>query len=153
MTQLAQDNGTKARLLEAGRLVFAEHGMEKARIRDICSLAGANVAAVNYHFGSKERLYMMVLSATLRRSMEKHPLDQGITPDSTPKERLRAFIRGILRHFMDEDEISARLGRYVLQEAFNPSKHFKEIIEEHFRPSNLLLRDIVLEMLRAPPTP
>lgn len=149
--QPLHDTGTKARLLEAGRVIFAQHGPEKARVRDICAMAGTNVAAVNYHFGSKERLYMTVLSVNLGMNKERHPLDVGITAESTPEERLRAFINGMLHHFLDEDEISARLGRLVLQEALEPSEHFKEIVDQHFRPCNLMLRDIVMEFMPGAP--
>ncbi|MBV8229807.1 MAG: TetR family transcriptional regulator, partial [Planctomycetaceae bacterium] len=49
---------TKARLLEAAGEEFAAKGYEKASIRKICDRVNANCAAVNYHFGSKEQLYV-----------------------------------------------------------------------------------------------
>ena len=56
LTTIARDT-TKAKLLEAAGEEFADKGFEKATIRGICELAGANIAAVNYHFGDKEQLY------------------------------------------------------------------------------------------------
>jgi AcrR family transcriptional regulator len=50
------DAGTRERLLEAAVRVFADRGFQAATVREICRRAGANVAAVNYHFGSKEEL-------------------------------------------------------------------------------------------------
>jgi len=49
---------TRARLLVAAERLFAERGYEATSVRDITADAGCNVAAVNYHFGGKERLYL-----------------------------------------------------------------------------------------------
>ena len=60
-------SGTKARLLEAVEALFIEHGYEAMSLRQITTLAGANLAAVNYHFGSKEALLQELLSLRLDR--------------------------------------------------------------------------------------
>ena len=46
----------RGRILSAAGREFAEKGFEAATIRDICTLASVNVAAVNYYFGDKHRL-------------------------------------------------------------------------------------------------
>ena len=51
---------TRERLLRAALQVFAERGYEAATIREICGRAGANVAAVHYHFGGKIQLFQAV---------------------------------------------------------------------------------------------
>jgi AcrR family transcriptional regulator len=51
---------TRRRLLETAQTLFAEHGFRRTSIREIARAAGTNVAAVNYHFGSKEKLYRAV---------------------------------------------------------------------------------------------
>jgi len=57
----ASDEVTRTRLLEAAGPIFASEGFHKAKIRGICARAGANIAAVNYHFGDKLGLYTEVL--------------------------------------------------------------------------------------------
>ncbi|HSP42835.1 MAG TPA: TetR family transcriptional regulator [Luteolibacter sp.] len=52
----------KQQLLEAAERLFAERGFEAVSVRDITKLAGANVAAVNYHFGDRENLVLLVIS-------------------------------------------------------------------------------------------
>jgi AcrR family transcriptional regulator len=47
---------TSEKLLDAAERLFGEHGIDGASLRDITRAAGVNVAAVNYHFGSKEAL-------------------------------------------------------------------------------------------------
>ncbi|MEA2001225.1 MAG: TetR family transcriptional regulator [Actinomycetota bacterium] len=45
---------TKSRILDAAEQLFAEHGFDGTSVREITRAADANVAAVHYHFGSKE---------------------------------------------------------------------------------------------------
>ena len=47
----------KTLILDAAESLFAEQGFAQVSIRDIAEAAKANIAAVNYHFGSKERLF------------------------------------------------------------------------------------------------
>ena len=72
---------TRQRLIEAAGEVFAERGFRAATIRDIVERAGANIAAVNYHFGDKENLYVEALSASCHQK-EALPCspDDGRTP-------------------------------------------------------------------------
>lgn len=52
---------TKEKILETAELLFATHGYDGTSLRDITEQAGVNVAAVNYHFGSKENLLTALL--------------------------------------------------------------------------------------------
>ena len=142
------ENGTKARLLHAARSVFAQHGPEIATIREICALAGANVAAVNYHYGNKDKLYVAVLQDYLERESALHPRDQGVTALSGPVDRLRAYVRSFLLQTLgDGDLINERLGKLLTQEFIEPSQNFGVIFEKHCRPTHDLLLDIVRKML------
>src|SRR3981081_1481862 len=56
---------TKTRILDAAELLFMEHGFGATSLRQITAAAGVNLAAVNYHFGSKEELFQAVLTRRL----------------------------------------------------------------------------------------
>ena len=56
---------TKDRILDAAEALFMEHGFEATSLRSITTAAGVNLAAVNYHFGSKEELFQAVLTRRL----------------------------------------------------------------------------------------
>jgi AcrR family transcriptional regulator len=56
---------TKTRILDAAELLFMEHGFEATSLRSLTSAAAVNLAAVNYHFGSKEELFQAVLTRRL----------------------------------------------------------------------------------------
>src|SRR5438477_4352893 len=56
---------TKTRILDAAERLFVEHGFEATSLRSLTSAAGVNLAAVHYHFGSKEELFQAVLTRRL----------------------------------------------------------------------------------------
>ena len=63
--KLADGGDTKSRILDAAEELFMEHGFEATSLRLITTAAGVNLAAVNYHFGSKEELFQAVLTRRL----------------------------------------------------------------------------------------
>ncbi len=69
LKQLFEDEAggeTKQRILAAALNVFAEQGYNAATLREITSAAGVNIAAVNYHFGSKQALMRAVFGRLAR---------------------------------------------------------------------------------------
>ncbi len=56
---------TRSRILDAGERLFMEHGFDGTSMRMITSQAGVNLAAVNYHFGTKELLIQEVFRRRL----------------------------------------------------------------------------------------
>lgn len=64
-TANAQARATSVRILDAAEALFMEHGFEATSLRAITTSAGVNLAAVNYHFGSKEELFQTVLTRRL----------------------------------------------------------------------------------------
>src|SRR6188768_2729855 len=56
---------TKTRILDAAELLFTEHGFEATSLRSLTAAASVNLAAVNYHFGTKEELFQAVLTRRL----------------------------------------------------------------------------------------
>ena len=86
---MSNPDATKDRLIEAAGREFAEKGFEAARIRTICDRAGANLAAVNYHFGDKEQLYRVVLLEAYRRRSTTVTPELGDLPAA---EKLRGAV-------------------------------------------------------------
>ena len=62
---MSQQSATVDRILDAAEKLFAEHGFAETSLRSITSKAGVNLAAVNYHFGSKKSLIQAVFSRFL----------------------------------------------------------------------------------------
>ena len=89
---------TKERILDVSERLFADRGFSKTSLRDITSEAGVNLAAVNYHFGSKEALLSAILERRFRPINDKRialldELEAAAGKDGPELEDiLRAFI-------------------------------------------------------------
>ncbi len=138
---------TRHRLLDAAGEVFAERGFQRATVREICTKAQANVAAINYHFRDKEGLYAAVLRESHREAHEKYPPTLGLGSDPTPQERLHAFVRSFLLRLFDPGR-PAWHGLLIAREMVEPTPAFEAVIEESTRPRYDLLNDIVRRLLR-----
>jgi AcrR family transcriptional regulator len=139
------DTATRQRLIEIAGEVFAEQGFRAATIREICGRAGANVAAVNYHFGDKEQLYHHVLEHAHRISLARHPPDLGTTRDSSAEERLHAFVHSFLLRLLD-DGVPAWLGKLMAREMVEPTPALDGLVEHVMRPLLTRIVGIVQEL-------
>jgi AcrR family transcriptional regulator len=138
---------TRQRLLEVAGMVFAEQGFKCATVREICKRAGANVAAINYHFGDKQGLYSETLRYWVRESLAKYPPNMGISESSTPQEKLYAYVRSFFWRIFDEGRPSW-YGKLMAREMIEPTHALDECVSETIRPTFDLLRDIVRELMR-----
>ena len=132
-TSPPHDTATRQRLLEIAGEVFADQGYRSATIRDICARAGANVAAVNYHFGDKEALYRNVIEHAHAAALRRYPPDLGTAPDASAEERLRAFVRAFLLRLLD-DGGPAWLGKLMAREMIEPTGALDVLVERNMRP-------------------
>ena len=98
------DQETRQRLLDAAARLFAERGFNKVSVREICKEAGANVAAVKYHFGDKEQLYKAALKNAFRCRVDQMPAPNW--PAGTPAAtKLREFIRVMVNNMIDDQAL------------------------------------------------
>jgi AcrR family transcriptional regulator len=90
---------TKERILTAAEALFAQRGFEGASLRQLTAAAGVNLAAVNYHFGSKDHLVEQVFKRRLDQLNARRlaALKQiSGQPETTLEDVLAAFIRPAL---------------------------------------------------------
>jgi len=137
---------TRNAIMEAAGEIFAEEGYPKATVRDICRQAGANIAAINYHFGDKKGLYLAVLKHYQEIAFQTYPPNLGIKETQIPEEKLRVFIRSFLLRIMDEGR-PAWFGKLLAHEFTEPTWAFDILVEETIRPSFQLLIGIVAAIL------
>jgi len=102
----AESRETRERILEAAQKLFAERGLDATSVRDITTEAKCNVAAVNYHFGGKENLYLESFQAMLGplRDQRMAVMNELMERDPAPtlEEYLAGFAEGFLEPLVDE---------------------------------------------------
>jgi AcrR family transcriptional regulator len=124
-------DATQQRLLEAAEDVFARKGFKAASIREICRQAGANIAAVNYYFGDKERLYIETLKYAHRTCTEGTPFPEW--DHATPAlEKLRDFIATVVRRVMQPRSLSSL--QLIMRELAQPTAACAEIVRDYIQP-------------------
>ena len=90
----APGESTRQLLLDSAEHLFAEKGFADTSVRDITAKAGCNLAAVNYHFGGKENLYVSVFQRVLAKLCERR-----ISGLRTSAAQGDLGLEGILRAF------------------------------------------------------
>jgi AcrR family transcriptional regulator len=142
MTERHDD--TRLRLLEAAGEVFAENGFQAATVREICGRAGANVAAVNYYFGDKHRLYIEVVRYAHRGHADQ--LLPQWPPGTPPTEKLRAFVELMLAD-LHEEHAPSWGRRLMMREMAEPTEACQAVMDAYVRPREELLQQILGELL------
>ena len=137
---------TRSRLLQAAGDVFAEVGFRRATVRDICTRAGANVAAVNYHFGDKEQLYAEVVKTGIVLGLQMFPVDMGVPETATPEQRLLGFVRSFLYRTLGQGP-HACSGRIMLWEMVEPTPVLEAVFRERIRFLYARLESIIHDLL------
>ena len=94
---------TRRRLLEAACQVFGEKGYRDATNAEVCEKAGANIAAINYHFGSKQALLEAILD---RFFVNLYSVAEEIlTGEDPPELKLRLYFRSVISVFRKHPDL------------------------------------------------
>jgi AcrR family transcriptional regulator len=116
----SERGSTKERILDVTERLVAERGFDGVSLRDITTAAKVNVAAVNYHFGGKGKLYAEVQSRYINPVNEERLrlLAQVVAEGADVRKILESFMRPLLtmvtRSKMSEQLFSKLMGRYIM---------------------------------------
>jgi len=135
---------TRQRLLAAAGEVFAAMGFWETTNAAICARAGANAAAVNYHFGSKEELYVAAWKYAFGRSTSSHPPDGGVSPAAPIEQRLRGRILSFLRCGADREAYDLEI---LFKETACPTGLLTEAMAEAAEPIRQGFESLIREVL------
>lgn len=114
----------------AGRLI-AEKGFAAVTSKEICRAAGVNLAAVNYHFGSRGGLYLAVLENVQQYLVELQQLIDLYESDLAPRQKMEKLIDFLAGNafYKNDWQISV-----WVREVMNPSPAFMEIFRKEGLP-------------------
>jgi AcrR family transcriptional regulator len=120
---------TKTALLDAAKQLVGERGYAATSVRELAAAAGTNIAAVNYHFGSREKLLnRAVLEYFLEWSDRVTEVD--VDPDAEPLAQLAARARAMV-----DDLPAAQPAFVVFLEALLQARRSPELhrqLSEHY---------------------
>jgi TetR/AcrR family transcriptional regulator, regulator of cefoperazone and chloramphenicol sensitivity len=139
-------DATRNRLLMAAGEIFAEKGFDKATVREICQAAQVqNIAAVNYYFGDKERLYVESVKHAHQVQIDEIPLPnwQANTP---PAEKLRGFVHTMVARLTGDSWLPWQ-EHLMMREVANPTSAVVELVQQFIRPHFELLLSIIDEII------
>ncbi len=138
---------TRLALIHAAGELFAENGFGGTSVRAIAEKGGANIAAINYHFGSKENLYTEVLRFALLHSACARAQD-AIENDAwaaTP-EGQAALIRDIVHErftsYFSKDR-PPWFGRVVMRGMLDPTPSLETVVQQVLIPEHEALREVI----------
>ena len=150
-TSQPQDDGggTRQHLLDVAGQVFAEKGFDRATGKEICQRAGANIAAVNYHFGGRDGLYAAVLAEAQSRLLTFSALSVAMSGEHSAEKKLKTLVElvaGILTGAGSTSWVFRVIGRELIA----PSIVVTEFRQKEFLPRARLVKGIVSELLDVP---
>ncbi|WP_077000489.1 TetR/AcrR family transcriptional regulator [Variovorax sp. KK3] len=140
---------TRALLLETAGQVFAERGYADATSKEICERAGTPMASVNYHFGSREKLYEEVLIEAHRQIVSVEELEEVTRGIGDPREKMRALLQHMLSPSNREGDPWGF--RVVLREVMAPGPLAPALVEKAVKPKAKLVLGLIAQILKLPP--
>jgi len=133
---------TRERLVVTAGEIFSEKGFDETTVREICTAAGANVAAVNYYFGDKQQLYLETVRRAHQRRAGQVPLPGAESSTGHPADRLAELTETLLTRMLGTSAAPWET-RLMMREVLQPTAACREMVEDYFRP----LFDRFLEVL------
>jgi len=132
---------TRQKLIDVAGQVFSEKGFEATTVREVCQQAGVNIAAIHYHFGDKERLY---IEAVKHANCQQGVVQFDWPPGYTPEQKLGGMISQMVEMMLADDAPSWHI-ELMMRELARPTAACEALVEEFISPMFSQLLEIVSE--------
>jgi len=143
MAQREDGKETRGRILDCACEMFAEKGYQNTKVADICKLAEANVAAVNYYFGDKATLYTEAWQHAFNKCSELAVPD---VTGTSPEEQLQTHIHSLIQNYIDQGDWG-QFTRLYLMELANPTGLIHNIWHELIEPKRRIFLGIIRKII------
>lgn len=144
----------KTRILDAAERLFAAEGFHGTSLRGLTAEARVNLAAVNYHFGSKEALLQAVLERRLVPLNKTQRVQLEMIRKNAQASSVRPSVRDALHAFFgpmlslrDSGPAAKDFIRLLGQSLGEQSETIRGTLLRHIGPVQILLFDILAEAL------
>ena len=135
MHAIKPEHVTRTRILDAAEELFMQHGFEGTSMRQLTARAQVNLAAVNYHFGSKDAL----IEAVFRRRLDPMNAERIAAldrlQDLSPENIIRAFIGPSLRLIEDAKGGGRNFIRLLGRTYTEPAKELRVLSGSMYAPT------------------
>ena len=141
---------TRARIVAAAEIEFADHGFDGVSVRQIAPRAGAPVALISYHFGSKEGLYRAIFEMRAPMIIDQRLAGLRLAdmePDTDRKVEM--IVKAVLvpNLHMRSTEKNSSYARILAREVSDPKSHNRKVNAEFFDPIAYKVMDALREAM------
>ena len=138
---------TKNKLLATASKLFSRRGMDGVSTRELAKAANVNLCAINYYFGSKQKLYEAVIDDlidTIKNSLLTRIENSKICASS--KDNIK-FIIGNFFEYLCSDNISDEKAMLMINETISPTQAYEKIYAQVLEPVHKSISKFVAEFL------
>ena len=136
----SKSKGTKQKLLECAAVIFTDKGYAHTSISEICEMAGANIASINYHFRSKDALYREILRYTYDQAETLYPLD--INFSDSPSNNLYKMVLSLLQRTLSP-RTTGNFYKLLAKEMADPVEASRDVVSTIIISKKKLLHKII----------
>lgn len=143
VSEAAQES-TRGRILSAATEIFAAKGYLRTTVREICARAKVNLALVNYHFESKENLYVAVVEQMFEQGPKRlMGLADSVRDEASWRAAIRKWIKTSIETVTAEEPPLSYLSAFIAQAPEAPEKVKEDLFQRHHLPLRLDLNRLL----------
>jgi AcrR family transcriptional regulator len=135
-------NANKTALIEAAKQLIGERGYAGTSVRDLVAASGTNLAAVNYHFGTRDQLLTQAVLESFLEWTDRLGRAARADPEAGPMEQILASVHAMLGDFAETEPMFASFLEAVLQARRSPE--LRAQLAEHYAEQRRRVGELVI---------